>query len=82
MEVVDLAHAATVLAIDTATWLFAAKKRAGAASSREEGAALVALLKVEGGVLLSLYLPSDPPGAAKTRRDQHLFEQRLTGERI
>ena len=43
------------LAIDTATWVFVGTKLSGVAFSPEEGAALVTLLKVEGGVLLGLF---------------------------
>lgn len=52
--------AATALAIDTATWVFAGTRLSGVAFSPEEGAALVALLKVEGGVLLALFFVTSP----------------------
>lgn len=57
--------AATTQAIDTAVRVFVGMRPSDAALSPEEGAALVALLKVEGGVLLGLYLPSDPPGGGE-----------------
>lgn len=57
--------AATALAIDTATWVFVGMKLSGVAFSPEEGAALVTLLKVEGGVLLALFFLLAPGGQKK-----------------
>ena len=57
--------AATALAIDTATWVFVGTRLSGGAFSPEEGAALVTLLKVEGGVLLGLFFLLAPTGKKK-----------------
>lgn len=65
--------AATALAIDTAAWVFVGMSLSGVAFSPEEGAALVTLLKVEGGVLLSLFFLLVPGGKRKPgETDAHL----------
>ncbi len=48
--------AAVALAIDTATWLSVGLKLGGQAYSPAEAAALITLLKIEGMVLLGLFL--------------------------
>lgn len=57
--------AATTQAIDTAVRVFVGMRPSDAALSPEEGAALVALLKVEGGVLLGLFFLLTPRGRRK-----------------
>lgn len=65
--------AATALAIDTATWVFVGIRLSGAAFSPEEGAALVTLLKVEGGILLGLFFLLAPGSKKKPgETDAHL----------
>lgn len=54
-------------AIDTAAWVFVVMRLSGVAFSPEKGAALIPLLKVEGRVLLGLFLGLTPSGKGATR---------------
>ncbi len=66
--------AAAATAVDTATWLFMGLKLAGTTFTPEEAAALVTLLKVEGGALLVLFFVLAPRGRTRpgeTGADQH-----------